>query len=123
MKTHKQKKPGRKGFIRLTYPESQSTEGSQGSNSNWAGICKQELIQRPWGIDTYWLATHGLLSLLSFRSQDQQPTVALPTMGWAFVHHLIIKNMPYKLICLQPDRLEALPQKIFPYSQMTMEVN
>lgn len=123
MKTHKQKKPGRKGFIRLTYPESQSTEGSQGSNSNWAGICKQELIQRPWGIDTYWLATHGLFSLLSFRSQDQQPTVALPTMGWAFVYHSIIKNMPYKLICLQPDRLETFPHMIFPYSQMTMEVN
>jgi hypothetical protein len=31
---------------------------------------KQELMQRPWRDVTYWLASPGLLSLLSFRTQD-----------------------------------------------------
>ena len=53
---------GRKEFIWLMYPESQSLEGSQGSSSNRAG----ELMQRPWRGAAYRLALHGLLGLLSF---------------------------------------------------------
>jgi hypothetical protein len=34
---------------------------------------KQELMQRPWKYVTYWLASPGLLSLLSYRTQDFQP--------------------------------------------------
>jgi hypothetical protein len=34
---------------------------------------KQELMQRPWRDVTYWLASPGLLSLLSYRTQDFQP--------------------------------------------------
>jgi len=33
----------------------------------------QELMQRPWRDVTYWLASPGLLSLLSYRTQDHQP--------------------------------------------------
>ena len=33
----------------------------------------QELMQRPWKDVTYWLASPGLLSLLSYRTQDYQP--------------------------------------------------
>jgi hypothetical protein len=36
-------------------------------------IRKQELMQRPWKDVTYWLASPGLLSLLSYRTQDYQP--------------------------------------------------
>ena len=36
-------------------------------------IRKQELMQRPWGDVTYWLASPGLLSLLSYRTQVYQP--------------------------------------------------
>jgi hypothetical protein len=36
-------------------------------------VRKQELMQRPWRDVTYWLAFPGLLSLLSYRSQDYQP--------------------------------------------------
>jgi hypothetical protein len=36
-------------------------------------VRKQELIQRLWRDVTYWLASTGLLSLLSYRTQDYQP--------------------------------------------------
>jgi hypothetical protein len=36
-------------------------------------VRKQELMQRPWRDVTYWLASLGLLSLLSYRTQDYQP--------------------------------------------------
>ena len=35
-------------------------------------VRKQELMQRPWGDFTYWLASPGLLSLFSYRTQDYQ---------------------------------------------------
>jgi hypothetical protein len=36
-------------------------------------VRKQELMQRPWRDVLYWLASPGLLSLLSYRTQDCQP--------------------------------------------------
>ena len=36
-------------------------------------VRKQELMQRPWRDDPYWLASPGLLSLFSYRTQDYQP--------------------------------------------------
>ena len=36
-------------------------------------VRKQELMQRPWRDVLYWLAFPGLLSLLSYRTQDYQP--------------------------------------------------
>jgi hypothetical protein len=36
-------------------------------------VREQELMQRPWRDVTYWLASSGLLSLLSYRTQDHQP--------------------------------------------------
>ena len=46
-------------------------EGSQGKSS------KRELKQRPWRNTAYWLVIHGLLSLLSYRTQH-----CLPRQGW-----------------------------------------
>jgi hypothetical protein len=43
------------------------TKGSQDWNSHGAGR-KQELMQRAWRDVTYWLASPGLLSLLSYRT-------------------------------------------------------
>jgi hypothetical protein len=45
----------------------------QDRNSNRAGNWRQELMQRPWRGAGYWLALHGLFSLLSYRTQDYQP--------------------------------------------------
>jgi hypothetical protein len=36
-------------------------------------VRKQELMQRPWRDVLYWLASPGLPSLLSYRTQDYQP--------------------------------------------------
>jgi hypothetical protein len=36
-------------------------------------VRKQELMQRQWRNVLYWLASPGLLSLLSYRTQDYQP--------------------------------------------------
>jgi hypothetical protein len=48
-------------------------EGSQDRNSSRAGTWRQEMMQRPWKGAAYWLAPHGLLGLLSYRTQDHQP--------------------------------------------------
>lgn len=40
-----------------------------------AGTWKQELRQKPWKKLVYWFAFQGLLSLLSYTTQDQCPSV------------------------------------------------
>jgi hypothetical protein len=47
------------------------TKGSQDWNSSQ--VRKQELMQRQWRDVIYWLASPGLLSLPSYRTQDYQP--------------------------------------------------
>jgi hypothetical protein len=37
-----------------------------------SGTWRQELMQRPWKGAAYWLAPHGLLSLLSYRTHQQR---------------------------------------------------
>jgi hypothetical protein len=49
------------------------TKGNQDRNSHRGGTWRQELMQRTWRGDAYWLASPGLLSLLSYRTQDYQP--------------------------------------------------
>jgi hypothetical protein len=44
-------------------------------------VRKQELMQRPWKDVTYWLASPGLLSLLSYRTKTTSPEMAPPTRG------------------------------------------
>jgi hypothetical protein len=53
-------------------------------------VRKQELMQRPWRDVIYWLACPGLLSLLSYRTQDYQSRDG-PT-------HKLIEKMPYSWI-------------------------
>jgi hypothetical protein len=44
-------------------------------------VRKQELMQRPWRDFTYWLASPGLLSLLSYRTKTTRLEMAPPTRG------------------------------------------
>jgi hypothetical protein len=62
---------GRKGFIQLTLSYCCSSPRKPGLELKQ--VRKQELIQRPWRDVLYWLASPGLLSLLSYRTQDYQP--------------------------------------------------
>jgi len=50
-----------------------NTKGSKDRSSHWAGAWGQELMQRTWRGTAYWLASPGLLSLLSYGTQDHQP--------------------------------------------------
>jgi hypothetical protein len=65
------KQLGRKGFIQLTFPYCCSSPKDTGLELKQ--IRKQELMQGPWRNVLYWLASPGLLSLLSYRAQDYQP--------------------------------------------------
>jgi hypothetical protein len=44
-------------------------------------VRKQELMQRPWRDVLYWLASPGLLSLLSYRTKTTSPEMVPPTKG------------------------------------------
>jgi hypothetical protein len=65
------KQLGRKGFIQLTFPHCYYHQRKSGLELKQ--VRKQELMQRPWRDVLYWLASPGLLSLLSYRTQDSQP--------------------------------------------------
>jgi hypothetical protein len=67
---------------------------SQGRDSNRAGSLSQELMQSPWRSAAYWLTPHGLLSLLSYKTQDYQPKGNTTHNGTPLT---IIKRMPYRL--------------------------
>lgn len=43
-------------------------EGSQLGNSDKAGTWRQKLMEGLWRGASYWLASHGLLGLLSYRT-------------------------------------------------------
>jgi hypothetical protein len=53
-------------------------------------------MQRPWRDVTYWLASPGLLSLLSYRTQDYQPRDGTTHNGLG--PPSLIENMPYSWI-------------------------
>jgi hypothetical protein len=48
---------------------------------------KQELMQRPWRDVLYWLASPGLLSLFSYRTQDYQPRDGTTHKGTSLLDH------------------------------------
>jgi hypothetical protein len=49
------------------------TKESQDRSSHRVEILRQEWMQKPWRNAAYWLASPGMLSLLSYRTQDYQP--------------------------------------------------
>jgi hypothetical protein len=73
------KQLGRKGFIQLTFPYCCSSPKDEGLELK--KVRKQELMQRPWRDVLYWLASSGLLSLLSYRTKTTSPEMAPPTRG------------------------------------------
>jgi hypothetical protein len=73
------KQLGRKGFIQFTLPYCCSSPRKSGLELKQ--VRKQELMHRSWRDVPYWLASPGLLSLLSYRTQDCQPRDVPPTRG------------------------------------------
>lgn len=82
---HDQSNLGRRGFLFCFHISDHHLKES-GRNSKRAGTWRQELVQRPWRRVASWLAPHGLLSLLFYRTQDHQPKVAPTTIGWTILH-------------------------------------
>ena len=70
---------------------------SQVRNSNRVGIWRQELKQRLWRGTAHWLAPHGLLSLLSYRTQGHQPRGCTTHSG--LPHQSLIKKTQHRLAC------------------------
>jgi hypothetical protein len=66
MKHHDEKQHREGWFISLTVLHL----SSEVRNSNRSGIWRQELMQSPLRDATYWLAPHGLFSLLPYRTQE-----------------------------------------------------
>jgi hypothetical protein len=60
-------------------------------------------MQRPWRDVLYWLASPGLLSLISYRTKTTSPEMAPPTRGLS----PLITNWKN---ALQLDLMEAFPQ-------------
>ena len=91
MKHHGQQHLGEERVnLAYTFTSVFITEGSQDRNSNKAGTWRQELMQMPWRDAAYCLAPCGLLSLLSYRTQEHQPSPGMVplTMCW-FPHRWI----------------------------------
>ena len=97
-KTPSPNKSGRKGFIWLPLPgHSFIAEDSQGRNLSRAGTWMRELMQMRWRAVVYWFASHGLLSLFSYRTQNYQSRV-VPLTWLGLLHQSLIKKMPYSQI-------------------------
>jgi hypothetical protein len=94
-------KLGRKGFIRLTLPYCCWSPKYAGLELKQ--VRKQELMQRAWRDVLYWLASPGLLSLLSYRTKTTSPEMAPSTRGLS----PLITNWEN---ALQLDFMEAFPQ-------------
>lgn len=70
----------------------QSTEGSHGRNSNWTGTW------RHWCRDPRERMLTGLLSPVSYRTQNHQPKVEPPTMNGPYYVNLWLRNWPSGLL-------------------------
>ena len=76
---------GRKGFIRLTLHA--AVHHQRKSGLELKQVRELELMQRPWRDVLYWLASPGLLSLLSYRTQDYQPRDGTTHKGTSLLDH------------------------------------
>ena len=65
-------------------------------------VRKQELMHWPWRDVPYWLASPGLLSFLSYRTQEYQPRDGTTHKGLSLLDHQLRK-------CPQLDLMEAFP--------------
>ena len=73
MKHHDQSNFGEERvYLASTSHHCFTTEGGKDRNSGRTGTSRQALMQRPWRGAAYWLIPCGLLSMLSYRTEDYQ---------------------------------------------------
>ena len=73
-------------------------EGCQDTNPSRGETWRQEPMQRSWRGAACWIASHGLLSLLSYRTRTTSPGMAPSTMHWVLLHWSLTEKMPYSWI-------------------------
>ena len=73
-----------------------------------AGTWRQE--QRSWRNSVYWLTTHGLLSLLSFTTQDHLPRVGTTHSELCTPATIIIRTTPHRVAYRPVLDFMLLPQ-------------
>jgi hypothetical protein len=88
---------GGKGLFSLRFHSTLLFHHQRKSGLELKQVRKQALMQRPWKDVTHWLASPGLLSLFSYRTQDYQPrdgtTHKGPSHPWS-----LIEKMPHSFI-------------------------
>jgi hypothetical protein len=94
MKHYDQSNLGKQGFLAYMSISLFIIERSQGRNSNKvknleAGVDAD--LQRGAAL---WLASHVLLSLLSYRTRTSYPVVAPTTMDQLLPHQSLVKKIP-----------------------------
>jgi hypothetical protein len=77
---------GGKGLFRLHFHI--AVHHQKKSGLELKQVRKQELMQRPWRDATNWLASPGLLSLLSYRTQDFLPHNG-PSYPWWLIEKML----------------------------------
>ena len=88
------------------------TKGSQDWDSHKAGTWRQEPMQRSWRDAASWLASPGLLSLLSYRTQDYQPRDSTTHKGASPLDHKLRK-------CLTAGFHGGISSREAPFSVIT----
>jgi hypothetical protein len=73
------KKQVREERVYSAYTSTFAVHHSRKSGLELKQVRKQELMQRPWRDVPYWLASPGLLSLLSYRTKTTSPEMVPPT--------------------------------------------
>lgn len=97
----------------LTISMSQSSiKGHQRGNSR--GAWRQKLKQRTWSGAAYWLAPHGLLSLLFTQPRTTCLEVTPPTVGCALLHQSLIEGKSNLETRSQANVIGAISLQRFP---------
>lgn len=76
----------------------------------------QQERQEPWRKAVYWLAFHGLLSLLSYTIHDHLPRCGTTHSVQSLSPQLLTKRTPHRLAYMQSDRDNSSVE--IPLSQM-----
>ena len=112
MKHHDQKEGGEERvYLAYTSKPHCSSEKNSSGTVTWM----QELMQGPWRAPAYWLALIGLLSMLSYGTQDHQPRGAPTLTHNALGPPTSITNKENTLQgYVQPDVMEVFSQLRLP---------
>ena len=92
-------------------------EGNQDKTLSIAGTWREELMQRTWRSDVYWLIAWQACFLIE--SRTTRPAMVSPTMGWLLLYQLRKFHTSFPTVCSYGNIFST---KV-PSSQMTLLVS